>query len=275
MPRLSKPLALNALTVLTTAVALAAAPTAALASGGSSGGSGGSGLNGGSGLGGSGTTATTTPAPTAAAAPVLNVTGTTSVVNGNVSLVTTKVGQTGSMLKISGTAGTAANRLVAIEYHYGAAVKWNLASLVTTTKNGAFSKRWQPATVGNLKLRAVMLPAGVTAVAAAYSKVTSLQGTATQTLPVTIFQPVVASYETNFGALDSCGTRLSSTTIGIASPTLKCGTKVTIYYNGKQMTVPVVDHGPYVTGRSYDLTYAVAKDIGMYNAGVATIGAIP
>ena len=38
--------------------------------------------------------------------------------------------------------------------------------------------------------------------------------------------------------------------------TLPCGTMVTLRYGGRTITVPVIDRGPYVAGRDYDLTYA-------------------
>ena len=38
--------------------------------------------------------------------------------------------------------------------------------------------------------------------------------------------------------------------------------------------MPVIDRGPYIKGRRYDLTYATAKALGTVSAGVATIGAV-
>ena len=52
----------------------------------------------------------------------------------------------------------------------------------------------------------------------------------------------------------ACGGKLTKTTVGVAHRTLKCGTLVTFRYNGKTLTVPVVDRGPYVSGRTWDLT---------------------
>ena len=36
----------------------------------------------------------------------------------------------------------------------------------------------------------------------------------------------------------------------------------------------MIDRGPYIKGRRYDLTYATAKALGTVHAGVATIGAV-
>ena len=42
--------------------------------------------------------------------------------------------------------------------------------------------------------------------------------------------------------------------VGVAHRTLPCGTLVTFRYKGRVVTVPVVDRGPYVAGRTWDLT---------------------
>jgi rare lipoprotein A (peptidoglycan hydrolase) len=41
---------------------------------------------------------------------------------------------------------------------------------------------------------------------------------------------------------------------GVAHRTLPCGTKVTFRHKGRTLTVPVVDRGPYVDDRTWDLT---------------------
>ena len=57
------------------------------------------------------------------------------------------------------------------------------------------------------------------------------------------------------GAL-ACGGSLGFTTMGVANKTLPCGTKVTLRYRGHTVHVRVIDRGPYVAGREYDLTAA-------------------
>jgi rare lipoprotein A (peptidoglycan hydrolase) len=42
--------------------------------------------------------------------------------------------------------------------------------------------------------------------------------------------------------------------IGVAHRTLPCGTKVTMRYNGRTVVTRVVDRGPYVAGRIFDMT---------------------
>jgi len=57
-----------------------------------------------------------------------------------------------------------------------------------------------------------------------------------------------------FGNGTACGQTLTKTLVGVAHRTLKCGTLVTFRYGGRTLTVPVVDRGPYVSGRTWDLT---------------------
>ena len=59
-----------------------------------------------------------------------------------------------------------------------------------------------------------------------------------------------------YGRRTACGVVLTREVRGVASPTLPCGTKVTFRNaaNGRSITVPVIDRGPYVTGRIWDMT---------------------
>jgi rare lipoprotein A (peptidoglycan hydrolase) len=68
------------------------------------------------------------------------------------------------------------------------------------------------------------------------------------------------------GAL-ACGGRLSSGTMGVASRTLACGTLVTLRYSGRSVRVPVVDRGPFVPGREFDLTEATRQALGFGDTG--------
>jgi rare lipoprotein A len=57
-----------------------------------------------------------------------------------------------------------------------------------------------------------------------------------------------------YGNRTACGLKLTTKTHGVAHKTLPCGTKVTFRYRGKEITVPVIDRGPYIKGRQWDLT---------------------
>jgi len=59
-----------------------------------------------------------------------------------------------------------------------------------------------------------------------------------------------------YGNRTACGLTLTTTLQGVAHRTLPCGTLVHLSYAGHDVTVPVVDRGPNVAGREFDLTYA-------------------
>ena len=46
-----------------------------------------------------------------------------------------------------------------------------------------------------------------------------------------------------------------------------CGTLVTLRYNGRSIRVPVIDRGPYVEGREFDLTLATKEALGFGDTG--------
>ncbi len=59
-----------------------------------------------------------------------------------------------------------------------------------------------------------------------------------------------------YGRRTACGYAYTQTIMGVAHRTLPCGTLVTFRNpaNGRQVTVPVIDRGPYVTGRQWDMS---------------------
>jgi len=69
------------------------------------------------------------------------------------------------------------------------------------------------------------------------------------------------------GGTMACGGTLTSSTVGVANKTLPCGTLVTLRYDGRTVRVPVVDRGPYVEGREYDLTEATRSMLGFGDTG--------
>jgi rare lipoprotein A (peptidoglycan hydrolase) len=75
-----------------------------------------------------------------------------------------------------------------------------------------------------------------------------------------------------YGNGTACGkVTLRPRTIGIAHKRLPCGTRVLIGYRGKFVIAPVIDRGPYIAGRTWDLTKAASDAIGMTSAGIARV----
>jgi rare lipoprotein A len=56
-----------------------------------------------------------------------------------------------------------------------------------------------------------------------------------------------------------CSGTLKPGTVGVAHRALPCGTRLTLRHRGRTVRVRVIDRGPYVAGREFDLTEATAK----------------
>jgi hypothetical protein len=54
--------------------------------------------------------------------------------------------------------------------------------------------------------------------------------------------------------LTACGFLFTRTVVGVAHRTLPCGTLVAFTYSGRTVIAPVIDRGPYVAGRVWDLS---------------------
>ena len=66
--------------------------------------------------------------------------------------------------------------------------------------------------------------------------------------------------------------RLTRATLGVASRTLRCGTRVAVFYQGRELTVPVIDRGPFANDASWDLTMATARALGVQET--VTVGTL-
>jgi Lytic transglycolase len=61
----------------------------------------------------------------------------------------------------------------------------------------------------------------------------------------------------------ACGQRLGPRTMGVAHPVLPCGIKIFISYRENVVLTQVVDRGPNVPGRQFDVTRPLAARIGL------------
>jgi len=75
-----------------------------------------------------------------------------------------------------------------------------------------------------------------------------------------------ASWYGGGGSL-ACGGTLTSSTQGVANKTLPCGIVVFLRYRGHKVEVSVIDRGPYVAGREFDLTEATKRALGFGDTG--------
>ncbi len=77
----------------------------------------------------------------------------------------------------------------------------------------------------------------------------------------------IASVYTDYNQGIACGGVLHKGQIGVAHKTAPCGTLITFRYHGRTLQVPVIDRGPYIAGREWDLTGAAAAALGFPGLG--------
>jgi hypothetical protein len=129
----------------------------------------------------------------------------------------------------------------------------------TTQVDGTFALRWSPDRIGNYAVRAFGIHGRRT------------RASLSRARRLTSYRQAGASYYGPglYGNGVACGGTLMPATMGVANKTLPCGTMVKLRYHGRSVTVPVIDRGPYVAGRDYDLTEATKARLGF--PGVGTV----
>jgi rare lipoprotein A len=155
----------------------------------------------------------------------------------------------GSKLQVTGKlAGTGRQRIV-VQRSQGHG--WKTVARTITGVRGRFSTAFRPRSLGRMTVR-VVGPNG-----------------AVDRNTVTAYRAVGASwYGPGFyGHRTACGGTLSPGRVGVANKTLPCGTRVRLRYHGRNVTAPVIDRGPYVGGRTYDLTAATKRRLGFGSTG--------
>jgi rare lipoprotein A len=70
-----------------------------------------------------------------------------------------------------------------------------------------------------------------------------------------------------YGNRLGCGGTLTPRRLGVAHRTLPCGTTLTLRHRGRRATVRVIDRGPYVAGREFDLTERTARRLHFHGHG--------
>jgi peptidoglycan hydrolase-like protein with peptidoglycan-binding domain len=76
-----------------------------------------------------------------------------------------------------------------------------------------------------------------------------------------------------YGNETACGQVFTKTIVGVAHKSLPCGTKVTLFAHGNWVTAPVIDRGPFIRGRTWDLSSALAQQLGV--TGTEKVRAAP
>ncbi len=134
---------------------------------------------------------------------------------------------------------------------------WKTVDHARSSARGRFSGSWRPRKPGTYRLRVRF--GGDRSTGAATSRSWRLYS----------YRASRASWYGPglYGNKLGCGGRLSAGTLGVANKHLPCGTKVKFRYHGRSVTVPVVDRGPYVGGREWDLTAATKARLGFPSIG--------
>jgi rare lipoprotein A len=148
-------------------------------------------------------------------------------------------------------AGLADRRVVLQVREHG---RWRTIAGTHTGARGRYRLRYRPSRIGSEMAR--MRFAGDGGDRGSHRRLGQLN----------VYRLVGASWYGGGGSL-ACGGELTSSTWGVANKTLPCGTLVTLRYDGRTVRVPVVDRGPYVAGREYDLTEATKRALGFEGVG--------
>lgn len=133
--------------------------------------------------------------------------------------------------------------------------RWVTLSWGHTDSSGWFVLRYRPRGTGQDRLR-VRFPGDGSNAAIARAAGS-----------VTVYEPSVASWYYD-GGTTGCGFHAA---YGVANVSLPCGTHVRFYYGGRTVEAVVDDRGPYVGGRTWDLSQNTAAALGF--GGVDTVWA--
>jgi rare lipoprotein A len=157
----------------------------------------------------------------------------------------------GDSVAIHGRVNPAESRLVLIK------VDGKKVKTVRSQEDGSFRAGWRASHTGVFEAKAI---AGGNQVA----RTARSRGTR-----VNVYRPAAASYYGPglYGNGTACGRTLTPSTVGVASRNLPCGTRVTLRYHRRTVTVPVIDRGPFSGNREYDLTAATKAKLGFGSTG--------
>ena len=169
--------------------------------------------------------------------------------------VSTKNAQVGDKVRVKGhVAPGAAGRKVVVKIG-GKRIR------TRTGNSGKFSVAWKADSAGKY---AVRVKADGDRIAA---------GSGRKAGKVEVFRGALASYYGPglYGNRMACGGTLQPSTVGVANKSLPCGTKLTFRYKGKEVKTEVIDRGPYVGSREFDLTEALRNKLGFGSTGTVLV----
>jgi hypothetical protein len=131
---------------------------------------------------------------------------------------------------------------------------WDTVAIARTSARGTFRLRLTPRRIGSERVRV------------RFAGEQYLLGASRYLGRLNVYRSVQASWYGGGGS-PACGGSLTSTTLGVANRTLACGTLVTLRFGARSVRVPVIDRGPFVAGREFDLTEATKQALGFGDTG--------
>jgi len=206
---------------------------------------------------------------TAPAGAAAQSTGGTAAPTGEEPMIATRHVTLKGAVAFNGTFSSGdAGRLVTVERFDPITGGWVALTTATVAADGRWAAGWTADVAGRLRTRATLMPRSG-------EESLSVLSAAGFEATLTVYRPAVASwYGPGFyGRTTACGRRLTRSLLGVAHKTLPCGTEVALHYRGASIIVPVVDRGPYVDGRRWDLTGATAHALDF--TATDRIGAVP
>ncbi len=164
----------------------------------------------------------------------------------------------GSSVIVTGTLTPhSKGRVVRLQKQAGKA--WKTIDRTLTRKGGDFRLTYKPRSTGRMTLR-VRFPGDLGARPAKRSAGY-----------VNVFRRARASWYALYGNRTACGQTLGYSTLGVAHKSLPCGTKLTVRYHGRSARVKVIDRGPFVGGREFDLTAATKRKLHFGSLGTVLV----
>lgn len=159
----------------------------------------------------------------------------------------------GQSATVAGTVAPAtAGRIVVLQVRQGR--RWSTVAHARTGARGRYRLRYAAHQTGSTPAR-IRFQGDATNVA-----------TQRSVGRLNVYRPALASWY-GPGGTTACGQSLDAGTMGVANKTLPCGTMVTLRYGSSTVRVPVIDRGPYVAGREFDLTQATKDALGFGDTG--------
>lgn len=148
-----------------------------------------------------------------------------------------------------------ANRSVSLQVRAGR--RWVTVDRDRTGANGAYRLTWRTAKPGSRQLRV------------RFAGTAELRATRRSLGRANVYRRAFASWYGPglYGGHLACGGRLTPGTLGVAHKTLPCGTRITLRHHGHSVRVRVIDRGPFVGGREFDLTAATKQRLRFGSTG--------